>query len=247
VGSLRSDQWKWIGTGLFATAIVLRVLIRAQVVAEVTSWQILAGFVALAGVYWLLTRDRYRDYVFEPMRADELPGDTHAAFDQGTPEFMQLGCGLVGDFRLAYFPRPTFARYFLPQDRRMYGEVSDYDGTFCPSFTTIFEDGRFLETACLEGAQSKFDSDSRLWMQVADRMSIDALFEQHRRMVDTYEANMQVRALIPTASNLGEFAQYGHRLVWWETRVCKFGIPEPELPRAELAPLKQSQPALTSV
>lgn len=239
MGNLRSSQWKWIGSALFVALVALRVLIRAQVVDEMTSWLILSGLLVVTGIYWLVTRDRYRDYVFEPMRPDELPGDTHQAFDSHTPEFMQLGCGLVGDYRLAYFPRPTLARYFLPRDRRIYGEVSDCDGTFCPSFTTIFEDGRFLETACLEGAESKFDPETRLWMQVADNLGIAALYEQHRRMVDTYETNMQVRALVPTASNLGEFAQYGHRLVWWETRTFKFGLPEPELPRAELAPLSQ--------
>jgi hypothetical protein len=198
---------------------------------------ILGGFVVVAAGYWLLTRDRYRDFVFEPMRADELPDDTHQSFDARTPEFMQMGCGLVGDFRLAYFPRPTFARYFLPQDRRIYGELSDFDGTFCPSFTTIFEDGRFLETAILADVQSKFDPASDLWLQVADNMSIAALFELHRRMVDMYEANMHARALIPTASLLGEFAQYGHRLVWWERLTLKLGMQAPQLPRAELAPL----------
>jgi hypothetical protein len=243
VGNLRSKDWKWVGGGLLVAAFVLRVLIRNNLVDEATSWLILGGFVIVSAGYWLLTRDRYRPYVFEPMRVGELPGDTHQAFDSHTPEFMQLGCGLVGDFRLAYSPRPTFARYFLPPDRRMYGEVGDCDGTFSPSFTTVFEDGRFLETASLADAESKFDPASQLWFQACGSVSIAALYQLHRQAVDMYETNMEVRALMPTAGLLGEFAQYGHRLIWWERRTFKLGMEEPQPPRAELAPLPQQASA----
>jgi hypothetical protein len=234
---MRSKDWQWIGGGLFVAACVLRVMIRAQMVGETTSWLILGGFVLVAGGYWLLTRDRYRPYVFEPMRPEELPKDTYKAFDQHTPEFMQLGCGLVGDFRLQYSPRPTFARYFLPPDRRMYGEVGDVDGMFSPSFTTVFEDGRLIETIINPEVESKFDSGSLLWAQAAGSVSIAALYQLHRQAVDAYETNMQVRALAPTAGLLGEFAQYGHRMVWWEMRTFRAGLEEPQPPKAEPLPI----------
>ena len=239
MGNMRSKDWQWIGGGLFVAALVLRVMIRAQMVGETTSWVILGGFVLVAGTYWLLTRDRYRDYVFEPMRPDDLPKDTYRAFDQHTPEYMQIGCGLVGDFRLAYSPRPTFARYFLPPDRRIFGEVGDVDGTICPSFTTVFEDGRLIETVINPEVESKFDSGSQIWAQSAGSVSIAALYQLHRQAVDAYESNMQVRALAPTAGLLGEFAQYGHRLVWWEMRTFRAGLREPQPPRAEPVPLAQ--------
>jgi len=246
VGNMRSKDWKWIGTAIFVAAIVLRVLIRNRLLDETTSWLILGGFVVVSAGYWLLTRDRYRDYVFEPMRADELPKDTHEAFTRHTPEFMQLGCGLVGDFRLAYSPRPTFVRYFLPPDRRVYGEVCDLDGNFCPSFTTVFEDGRLIETVSNAQAQSKFDPASKLWGQAAGSVSVAALYQLHCRAIDTYETNMGLRALMPTAGKLGEFAQYGHRLVWWERRTFRSGLEEPQSPQAELAPLPQTGGLLTS-
>ena len=245
MGNMRSKQWQWMGGALAVLALVLRVLIRNNLVGEMTSWLILAGFAAVALVYWVLTRDRYRDYVFEPMRADELPQDTCEAFNRLTPEFMQLGCGLVGDFRLAYSPRPTFARYFLPPDRRMKGEVCDVDGTFGPSFTTVFEDGRLIETAINSEVASKFDSGSQLWFQVARNVSIAALYDLHRAAIDTYEMNMGVRALAQTAGLLGEFAQYGHRLVWWERRAFRAGLEEPQPPRADLVPLQPTGGLLT--
>ena len=93
--------------------------------------------VTLAALYGLrqFVKMRYTDYVFEAMRPDDLPRDTYNVFNDFTPQFMQLGGGLVGDYRLAYSPRPVFIRYFLPPDDRVKAQVSDWDGKFTPSFT----------------------------------------------------------------------------------------------------------------
>jgi hypothetical protein len=234
---MRSSHWQWIGGAIFGLGFVLRVLVRCDLVDETTSWVLLGLFVLLAGGYWFLSRDRYVDYVFEPQRPDQLPSDTYRAFDSHTPEFMQLGCGLVGDFRLASNPRPTFVRYFLPQDRRMYGEIRDVDGTFCPSFTTVFQDGRLLETIANSEVPSQFDSDRLLWAQSAGSVSIAELHRLHRQAVDMYEQNAGIPALIPTAGLLGEFAQYGHRLVWADMGKLPARLLPVETPRAQPSPL----------
>ena len=45
--TMRSKQWQWIGGALMVVAVFLRVLIRARVVDETTSWIILGVFVLL--------------------------------------------------------------------------------------------------------------------------------------------------------------------------------------------------------
>jgi hypothetical protein len=237
--TMRSKQWQWIGGALMAIAVFLRVLIRARVVDETTSWIILGMFALVAAGYWVATRDRYRDYVFEPLKPDQLPQDAYEAFNRLTPEFMQLGCGLVGDFRLAYLPRPTVVRYFLPPDRRMHGEVSDCDGTFSPCFHTVFEDGRIIETVINPDVESSFPPDKKLWAQSAGAVSIAELYRLHRNAVDAYETNMELRALSPTAGLLGEFAQYGHRIVWWERGELPVHMGEPIPPVAEPVPIRR--------
>ncbi|MCI0361605.1 MAG: hypothetical protein L0211_24240 [Planctomycetaceae bacterium] len=236
--TMRSKDWQWVSGVLVVVFMVLRVLIRAQVVGETTSWIILGAVVAVAVGFWLLTRDRYRDYVFEPLRPDQLPSDAYQEFNRLTPEYMQLGCGLVGDFRLAYSPRPTVVRYFLAPDRRIHGEINDCDGTFSPCFHTLFEDGRVIETLIHPEVQSKFDPQRQLWAQAAGEVSIAELYRLHRQAVDAYESNMEIRALQPTAGLLGEFAQYGHRLVWWELGKLPGRLGEPVPPAAEPVPIR---------
>src|SRR3954471_16465655 len=106
---------------------------------------------------------RYGNYLSEPMRPNELPRDTYAFFNNKTPGFMQLGGGLVGDFRLAYSPHPVFVRYFLPPDDRVKGEACDWNGKFTTNFTSYFPDGRLLETVIMAGAGQKVSNDSKLW------------------------------------------------------------------------------------
>ncbi len=196
--------------------------------------------VTLAALYGLrqFVKMRYSDYVFEPMRPDDLPRDTYAAFNNFTPQFMQLGGGMVGDFRLAYSPRPVFIRYFLPPDVRVKAQVSDWDGKFTPSFTTYFTDGRLIETAILSPVGKKVASDSKLWFFKAGPCPINELYQRHLETINAYQESHNTSALKVTPEILAELAQYGHRLVWWEKSILPRNIPEPRLPETDLVPLR---------
>src|SRR5262245_45707613 len=122
---MRSRDWKRVQTGVYIVGVTLIVLSRIAELDRLASLAIVVLFLSLAAGLRNYIRMRYRDYVFQPLRPDDLPRDTYTAFNRFTPQFMQLGCGLVGDFRLAYGPRPVFTRYFLPQDDRMRGQAYD--------------------------------------------------------------------------------------------------------------------------
>jgi hypothetical protein len=231
--NLRSKHWGYLETGLWVGAVLLMGCCRQGFLDEVTTGAFLIFVVCAAYGVRHYTRHRYRDYVFEPMRPDELPRDTYAVFNSCTPEFMQLGCGLVGDFRLAYAPHPVFIRYFLLPDKRVKAQVSDWDGRFTPSFTTYFADGRLLETAITDGPGQKLSDDSKLWFFKYGPLSIAELYERHRQAIDAYEASHQVSALAVAPSHLAELAQYGHRLVWWERGKLPKHLGQPRLPDME--------------
>lgn len=182
-----------------------------------------AGLLAEA---WL--RPRYLDYIWEPLRPEQLPRGTYRQFDRWTPQFMSLGCGLVGDFRLSYVPWPTFVRYFLPPDRRIKGEVAQAGDAVAPSFTTIFDDGRMIETALFNQNLTKFGDHLKLWMQCVRGASIAELYAQHQRQVDLYESTYGAKALTVTPDRLYDFAQYGHKLLWWQRNElpAKYGMPQ---------------------
>lgn len=209
------------------TAIRLGLIILAVAVCWFDSrllWLVVA--VGLLVEAWL--RPRYLDYIWEPLRPDQLPRSTYRQFDRWTPEFMALGCGLVGDFRLSYVPWPTFVRYFLPPDRRIKGEVSHLSDMVTPSFTTIFTDGRLLETARFDKQSTKFGDDEMIWGQCDPDASIAELYGMHQRSVDLYESTYGAKALTVTPDRLFDFAQYGHRLVWWKRKElpARYGMPQ---------------------
>jgi hypothetical protein len=198
---------------------------------------VLITFAALYGLRQFV-KMRYTDYVFEPMRPDDLPRDTYNVFNNYTPQFMQLGGGLVGDYRLAYSPRPVFIRYFLPPDDRVKAQVSDWDGKFTPSFTSYFTDGRLIETAIMSPPGNKVSDESKLWFFKVSPCPITELYQRHIETINAYQESHQATALKITPAILAELAQYGHRLVWWEKGILPSNIPEPVLPESDLVPLR---------
>jgi hypothetical protein len=228
--NVRSKVWKnQVQTGLYIVGTALLLLGRAGFFNRPTTWAILIATVSAVYGFRHYTRMRYRDYVYEPMRPEQLPSDTYAMFNSRTPEFMQLGCGLVGDFRLAYAPYPVFVRYLLPPDRRVKGEACDWDGKFSLSFTSYFSDGRLLESVITAESSQKVSNFSKLWFFKCGPVSVAQLYERHREAIDAYEQSHQVSALEVTPSRLAEFSQYGHRLVWSEKGLLPKHLSEPRL------------------
>jgi len=231
--NMRSRQWGYVETALYIVAVILLVNCRRGVFDEPTTIAIVLATATTIFALRCYTHNRYRDYVYEPMRPDELPHDTYEYFNSRTSEFMQLRCGLVGDFRLAYTPRPVFVRYFLPPDQRVKGDMCDWNGTFSVSFSTYFCDGRLLETAITVDQGQKLSNGSKLWFFMYPAVSVAQLYERHVQAIDAYEASRHVSAITLAPSRLAELAQYGHRLVWWEQGKLPKRLGEPRLPEAE--------------
>jgi len=232
---MRSRDWKRVLTGVYVVGAALLIVTRLGAFDRLISLGVVVAIIATAAGLRHYIYMRYRDYVFEPLRPDDLPSDTYAAFNRFTPEFMQLGCGLVGDFRLAYGPRPVFSRYFLPQDDRLRGQSFDFDGIMAASFTTVFSDGLLLETVAGPERGTKLSETEKLWFQKAGPVSIAELYRLHREAVGSYEQSRGVAALKVTPARLGDFAQYGHRLVWWAKGLLPTHLGQPQLPTTEVA------------
>ncbi len=242
-------------------------------------WLVIGISLVVETGLWWYTRPRYRDYVMEPLRPEQLPRDIYATFDRWTPQFMALGCGLLGDFQLSYVPWPTYVRYFLPPDRRIRGEVSQSDETSAPSFVTVFDDGRAIETARMDRSEpqdgttmcvpvpyvppdtlsnSQIDlllasfvgiyfncdklastaneenelqcrDDRMLWAQSAPGLSVSEVYALHMRTIDLYESTYGARGLTVVPDRLLDFAQYEHRLLWWQMHrlPARYGVPQP--------------------
>src|SRR4051794_8978642 len=79
---------------LYFIGTVLLLMGRAGFFNRPTTIAILV--VSLCAVYGLrhYVKKRYRDYVFQSMRPEDLPRDTYNFFNNNTPEFMQIGGGL---------------------------------------------------------------------------------------------------------------------------------------------------------
>ena len=232
---MRSRDWKRVLTGVYVVGAALLIFTRLGAFDRLISLGVLVAFLATAAALRSYIHMRYRDYVFEPLRPDDLPSDTYAAFNRFTPEFMQLGCGLVGDFRLAYGPRPVFSRYFLSQDDRMRGQAFDFDGIMAASFTTVFSDGLLLETVAGPERGTKLSETEKLWFQKAGPVSIAELYRLHCAAIGNYEQNRGATALKVTTAKLGDFVQYGHRLVWWAKRLLPKHLGQPQVPTKEVA------------
>ena len=266
----------------FALWALIAALVLASQIAPLDGiwiWLVIGVALLVETGLWWYTRPRYRDYVMEPLRPEQLPRDIYATFDRWTPQFMALGCGLLGDFQLSYVPWPTYVRYFLPQDRRIRGEVSQSDETSVPSFVTVFDDGRAIETARMDSSKPQdgnwmyvsvpyvppdtlsnpqidlllasfvgiyFDrgelastankenelqcrDDRMLWAQSAPGLSVSELYALHMRTIDLYESTYGARGLTVVPDRLLDFAQYEHRLLWWQMHrlPARYGVPQP--------------------
>ena len=232
--TMRSKDWNRVLTGVYVCGAGLLIASRLRAFDPAISLAILVVFLASAAGLRNYLRMRYRDYVFQPLRPDDLPSDTYAFFNRQTPEFMRQGCGLVGDFRLAYGPRPVFSRYLLPPDDRMRGQLYDFDGIMAASFTTVFNDGMLLETLADRERSSKFSETEKLWFQKAGPVAISELYRLHREAVTKYEQT-RAAALKVTPAKLGDFVQYGHRLVWWAKGKLPSHLGQLQLPTTEVA------------
>jgi hypothetical protein len=227
-----------VQVGLYIVLVALIVIGRAGIVdRSITVPLLLATLCAIYGLRHYVKK-RYRDYVFESMRPEELPKDTYNFFNNHTPEFMQLGGGLLGDFRLSSSPYPVLVRYFLPPDDRVRGELCDWDGSFTKNFTTYFTDGRLIETVIMSPPGQKVSENSKLWFFKCSPCPIAELYQRHLEAIDAYQESHQATALKITPEILAELAQYGHRLVWLEKGILPPHIPEPRLPDTDLVPLR---------
>lgn len=158
---MRSSTKNKIRYVLWIICTALCGLSQVQFVPDAAIWLAVGGVIVVELGLWWRTRISFVDYVLDPLRPEQLPQDTYEIFNGWTPEFMRLGCGLVGDFQLAYRPFPVYVRYFLTPDQRVKGEICQADDLSAPSFITIFDDGREIETVRLAPRQPQAAANSQ--------------------------------------------------------------------------------------
>ena len=75
-----------------------------------------------------------------------------------------------------------------------------------------------IETAIHPTVKTMCEPDKNLWFIAQTSGSLAEIFERHQRAVNAYERETGCEALQATPDRLYEFAQYGHRLVGWESK-----------------------------
>lgn len=190
--------------------------------------------VGLITAIWVVTIPRYRDYIFEPVRDEELSQKVVAAWDEYGIELEKLGFRRVGNYRLQKAPMATDVRYYLCDDPRVRCEASDIDGELGWNFCTVFEDGRLIESGIHPTVETRCKPDEQLWFITQQSGTLAGVFQRHMQVIDDYERETEVAAIKLGPERLYEVAQYGHRLVWWSHNQSPrhLGSPEPLRPNA---------------
>ncbi len=77
--------------------------------------------------------------------------------------------------------------------------------------------------------------DRMLWAQDMPGLSVEQLLALHVRIIDLYESTYGAKAIDVTPDRLLDFAQYGHRLLWFQQGdlPARYGTPKPPGPLSQ--------------
>ncbi len=226
---MKNDSLYFVQHVLVFVLMAMGFCLRRDLLEPQVAYPIMVSCVCMLAVVWFLVKPRYREYIYVPERDEELPQRIVAEWDKYTNDFELLGFRRVGNFRLQDDPLETHARYYLSDDPRIRGEIAALSDEFTPSFCTVFEDGRMIESAIHPTVATMCHPDENLWFIAQESGTLYELFDRHRRAVDTYERETGFDAIAITPDRLYGVAQYGHRLVWWKKNQTPrhLGPPQP--------------------
>jgi hypothetical protein len=185
---------------------------------------------------------RYRDFINRRLAVDELPASTRRHFERHTLPMERLGYRLVGDYLLQETPGQSYSRFFFDRDGEVMGAIEHWHsllfGMRTFTFATVFDNGTFLESGRLRPpSDGGPDESDRLLFRCFPRATMEELEAGHRAAVEEYAATSGHRPVAFSDDQVGDVANYGHRLVWhalYRKGICCEAPPPAASPAAEL-------------
>ncbi|MBI2823445.1 MAG: hypothetical protein HYX69_02000 [Planctomycetia bacterium] len=193
------------------TVLVLLAVAAALCAAGVVTWKVVRSLPALRAI------GTYRDFVFEPIPADRLDAATRRYFDRDTASLLALGFEPIGDYLLLPAPAEVYARFFISADRHSFAAAEDWNVPLLRNraccFSSVCEDGMYLETGSQRPAPIPPDAGDRLSFTGLPGEGVERIYEHHRATVDAYAAEHATSVIAFAPEQFRDVATYGHRLV----------------------------------
>jgi hypothetical protein len=186
--------------------------------------------------YWTSLLRTHREFIFDPIHPVNLPDQTRDYFDSGGEALRGLGFAPLGSYRMKEVPANYFGRCFLSGDGTVVCALIDIFGEQDYGFSTMFEDGRMLETSsseCTEGTQWLLANERYRAVYVTNE-PIEAGWRKHQEAVAAAVDREGVRPLAVERDAVLDFIQYEGRLfsqILFERGELDEPPPEPEMPR----------------
>lgn len=163
---------------------------------------------------WSKQRQRYRDYLWEPVTLGELSRETQSHFLKHTATLETLGFRLLGDYRLSAKPLRQFARLLVGPDRRLFVHVGDCAGVRDLAIQSVLSNGIGFETSSYDLGATPPPSPEldRLLFQCSRSQDAGDVLAEHRQVLDQFD-EQGTPAIEFAAEDFRKPADYLHRLV----------------------------------
>jgi hypothetical protein len=176
----------------------------------------LPALVALLNVRWMAAL-RPSEYRFEALSEHALPRGAARWFERHTPAMLALGFAPLGDYEV----RPgLLARFFASPQGRVFGclayrrGVWQYRRTY--SFSTVFADGTYLESASLARPAGMPTPVPALLFEFVPAADVRQLYEHHGAAIAREEVVGGRECLSFAPEQFRDVSAYGYRLVRWD-------------------------------
>lgn len=159
---------------------------------------------------------QFREFEFATISPRAIPSALRKYVKKHTPTFEQLRFKHIDDFRLLSHPTPLFSRAFISAGGRCFGVIAGNHMFQMISFSSVFDDGTYLESVNLAKPDQSPRPSVPLVFEYVSTDSVVELFEHHCSKVQAMETERRTHVLVSTAGDYQDVARYAQRLTGWD-------------------------------
>jgi hypothetical protein len=184
---------------------------------------------------WRTFRRTHREKLFRFVHPVNMPVAAREHIEHLDPEFERLGFSAEGTYLLKPEPFAIHSKLLLSPEGESISDVSLLSETTAYSFTSVFEDGHVLETACTESVSptDRINSSGRFSANLIDREpthdSVAEVYQVHCEKVAELECRLGCCVLHFTSEQVKEVMTYANR-VFGEVRFALGELDAPPEP-----------------
>ena len=158
----------------------------------------------------------FREYECASVPLKAFPPALREYAEDHTATLGELRFQHIDDFRLLSDPNALFSRAFISQGGRCFAAIAGNQTSQAICFSSVFDDGTYLESTNLDQPKREADPSAPLVFQFVSTESVVDLFESHRERVHELETERSTQALVSTADDYQDVTRYAQRLVGWD-------------------------------